>query len=786
MNSNLKNFIRCVIPVLLVSLLVQSCKTTKYLQENEIILDKQKINLHPREKIDNKRLLQAELQNQLKQKPNTKVFGLFDFKVWMHYKLIHSAEKSKFNKWFYNAFSKPPILVDSSLTIQTRDAMAGVMFNNGFYNSVVEYQLKKTGKQRVELIYNVFPETPFKIRKLLYISKDTAIQPFLAELQNSSLINKGQRLHAVDYELETIRMVRFFKNNGYANFDKIHIAPLFVDTIAGNLDITLELLPPGPDLHHKKYHLNNIQVYTDYTTNEEGNIPQTDTIINGIRIFSYAKNSPFKASSIQKLIYFYKDDLYNQSNIDFTNKKLSNLPCFKFIKIKTDIDSVKHDKININVLLTPSEKYSAGLDYDLNWETNSFLNQALLGTAISFTHKSKNIFKGGEQMNFGIETGIAINPNPTNAGIINTIDFKLSNEIKIPRFLGFLGFYNFLNKVPTKEKAIISDKSFDQMKKLATTSILSSYNYTKIINLYDIQALNLSYGIYFQKSNIETFQINHLAISFLNTQLAPIFDSLIVDNVFLQKSLAERQLFTGLLFRDFTYTYASPPNRWLEEWYARVNFEVSGAEVWAVNSIINILRKSNQNFSESLKFAQYFKLELEGRYTKKYTQNYSFAYRLYAGILVPYGFTAQTPYVKQFFVGGPNSLRAWRIRELGPGKVIADNKTTTFYQTGDFKLETNAELRFNIFWYLKGAVFVDIGNVWDINKSSFGSDGLLGLDFYKYFGVGSGVGLRADFNFFQIRFDAGIKMAEPGKWVFDPRNVRLSDFNPNIAIGYPF
>ena len=145
MNSNLKNFIRCVIPVLLVSLLVQSCKTTKYLQENEIILDKQKINLHPREKIDNKRLLQAELQNQLKQKPNTKVFGLFDFKVWMHYKLIHSAEKSKFNKWFYNAFSKPPILVDSSLTIQTRDAMAGVMFNNGFYNSVVEYQLKKIG-----------------------------------------------------------------------------------------------------------------------------------------------------------------------------------------------------------------------------------------------------------------------------------------------------------------------------------------------------------------------------------------------------------------------------------------------------------------------------------------------------------------------------------------------------------------------------------------------------------------------------------------------------------------
>ena len=109
-----------------------------------------------------------------------------------------------------------------------------------------------------------------------------------------------------------------------------------------------------------------------------------------------------------------------------------------------------------------------------------------------------------------------------------------------------------------------------------------------------------------------------------------------------------------------------------------------------------------------------------------------------------------------------------------------------FYQTGNFKLEANAELRFPIFWYLKGAIFLDAGNVWDLDHSTYGQDGVLGWDFYKQVGVGSGIGFRADFNFFQIRFDAGIKLAEPGKWVFKPTNISLSDFNPNIAIGYPF
>lgn len=768
------------------SLLFSSCKATKYLQENEILLRKQKIVMHQTKKIENQRILSSDLTAQLKQKPNRKTLGLFYTRMWVYFKLQNSKSNSSFNKWLSRVVAQQPTLVDSLIATQTRDAMAGVLFNNGFYDGVVEYDIKRNGNNKADITYNVFPESPFKVRNLKYRSTDTIIEAFLPSLISNSLIVKGKRLNSADYELEALRLVRFFKNNGFANFNKSHISSLLVDTFSTNIDITLEVLPPNQSNSHQKYKLNNIQIFLDYNTNNAGQIPQTDTTINGVRLLSYAEKSPFKQSAIQKLIYFNPGDVYNQDNIDFTNKRLSSLPCFKFIKIKTDIDSIHNDKININILLTPSDKYSAGIDYDLNWETNTFLNQALIGTAVSYNHKSKNILKGGEVMNLSLETGIAVNPNPQNNNFINTIDFKFSNEFRIPKFSGFLGLYTALTKIPSYKHALVKQSMLTDMQKLATTSMLTSYSYTRIINLYDIQALNVGYAINYQKSNFQKYQINHLGVSFLNTKLDPKFDSLISGNIFLQRSLAERQLFTGLLFRDFTYTYVKPPNRWAEDWFGRINVESSGAEIWLANTLVNAFNKTDVNFSQSLKFSQFFKFEAEGRYSKKYTKNFVLATRIFSGILVPFGFSSQTPYVKQFFVGGPNSLRAWRIRELGPGKIIPSSDISTFYQTGNFKLEANAELRFPIFWYLKGAIFLDAGNVWDLDHSTYGQDGVLGWDFYKQVGVGSGIGFRADFNFFQIRFDAGIKLAEPGKWVFKPTNISLSDFNPNIAIGYPF
>jgi len=745
----------------------------------------QKIKLHSAVKIDGKRELLYDLQLQLDQKINHKTFGLFYPGIWFYYHLHDPGDTSKFANWKRKAFAEAPTYADTLKSEQITRSLESVLFNNGFYDGSAEYEMQKISPKKSKVVYHVFPEHAYKLNNMIYVSSDTVIMPFLNELQSNSLFVKGERIESSLYDQEAFRITHVLRNKGFASFSRNFVNSLLIDTVQGNLDITVEIEPPKENEHHERYNINNINVYLDVNlTNAQDSIAR-DTLIDGIHIYSPTSKYIIDPDAIKKMIYFRPGDLYNQDNIDFTNKKLGSLSYFKFIKIRTDLVESEKKKINISLFLTPGKKQAFGLDYEIIYESNTALNQALIGAAINLSYKSKNIFNGGEIMNTELETGIAVNPSQTDR-FINTVDIKIGDEIKLPLFSNYLHLWNPLNRIKFGKHPLINPVFYDNMKKLATTSISTSYNFTRIIDLYSINALNLSYGITYQKSNFEKYQFNHLGISFLNTKLDPLFKELIKDNIFLLKSLTERQLFSGILFRDFTYTYYSVPNKWSEDWYGRINFELSGGEVWVVNNTLNLIRKTAVNFSEKLQFSQFARAEFEGRYNKKLTKSVSTAYRALVGIIQPFGYTTQAPFVKQFFVGGPNSLRAWRVRELGPGTYEHNDSINVFYQTGNFKIELNAELRFPLFWRLKGAVFLDVGNVWDLSTSSYGHDGLFTTEFFKQFGWGTGLGLRADFGFFVIRFDAGLKLAKPEKWVFDPSKLQLGDFNPNIAINYPF
>ena len=757
----------------------------KFVHEDHPLLVSQKLKLHSTDNTDGKRELLYDLQLQLDQRVNRKTFGLFYPGLWFYYHLQDADDTTKFANWKRKAFAEQPTFADSIKSEQIKFSLESVLFNNGYYDGSAEYEIEKISPKKSKVVYHVFPEHAYKLNKMIYITKDSVIQPYLSDLKLNSLFVIGERIPSSLYDQEAYRITHTLRNKGFASFSRSFVNSLLIDTIHGNLDVTLEIAPPKELEHHERFNINKVNVYLDVNLATAKDSISRDTIIDGIHFYSPTSEFIVDPEAIKKMVYFKPGDLYNQDNIDFTNKKLGSLSYFKFIKIKTDLAETEKAKINVSIYLTPGKKQGFGLDYEIIYESNTSLNQALIGGAINVSYKSKNIFNGGEIMNTELETGLAVNPSQTDR-FINTIDIKLSNEIKFPLFSNYLHLWNALNKISFGKKKLINPVFYDNMKKLATTNVNASYNFTKIIDLYSINALNLSYGITYQKSNYEKYQFNHLGISLLNTKLDPLFVILIKDNIFLVKSLTERQLFSGILFRDFTYTYYSPPNKWSEDWYGRINFELSGAEVWFANKSINLFRKSDVNFSESLQFSQFARAEFEGRYLKKFTKSVSTAYRALVGIIQPYGYTTQAPFVKQFFVGGPNSLRAWRVRELGPGTFRQNDTVNVFYQTGNFKIELNAELRFNLFWRLKGAVFLDIGNVWDLETSSFGKEGVLTSNFYKQFGAGTGVGIRADFSFFVIRFDAGLKLAYPEKWVFDPANIQFRDFNPNIAINYPF
>jgi outer membrane protein assembly factor BamA len=192
----------------------------------------------------------------------------------------------------------------------------------------------------------------------------------------------------------------------------------------------------------------------------------------------------------------------------------------------------------------------------------------------------------------------------------------------------------------------------------------------------------------------------------------------------------------------------------------------------------------------SNRYSQYLQSDVDYRYYHFLDYGSSIVFRFFAGLAVPYGNSVAVPFEKQYFSGGANSIRGWQVRTLGPGSYKNIN---TLYpnSTGDIKLETNIEYRFNLFWILKGALFTDIGNVWAVTKSDEREGALFKPDkFFNDLAVGSGLGIRFDLKFFLFRTDLGLKMRDPSltknKWIFAQRNIYASDFALSIAINYPF
>jgi hypothetical protein len=227
-------------------------------------------------------------------------------------------------------------------------------------------------------------------------------------------------------------------------------------------------------------------------------------------------------------------------------------------------------------------------------------------------------------------------------------------------------------------------------------------------------------------------------------------------------------------------------------WFIRVNGETAGNLPAVACKLAGAEKTDGSYHILGQQFAQYFKADIDLRYTNKINDASSVVYRGFIGAGIPYGNSKAIPFEKQYFGGGANGIRAWQVRTLGPGSYVP-SYTRFLNQTADIKIEANAEYRFKLFWILEGALFLDAGNIWSYNydESRPGSQFKIN-SFYKDIAVGTGTGFRFDFSFFIMRADVGIKLRDPwitsgSKWIIMSRPYTLkNDFALVVAIGYPF
>jgi hemolysin activation/secretion protein len=298
------------------------------------------------------------------------------------------------------------------------------------------------------------------------------------------------------------------------------------------------------------------------------------------------------------------------------------------------------------------------------------------------------------------------------------------------------------------------------------------------MDYFDMSTFQFQYGFKWKKNIRIEHEFNPVSVSYSSlSNQSQVFAALLVTNPFLKKSY-EEQFIAGSSY-SYTYNEQFIPGKKIQ-YFFNAKVETAGNAFWLINSIggEKPTSLSPSKIAGSV-YSQYASFSFDGRAYYNFNNEDKIAFRFFTGVARSYGNSSTLPYSKQFFSGGPNSIRAYQINSVGPGAYQQTTANTGFLQLGgDIKLEMNAEYRFGIYKYFKGALFVDAGNVWlqKSNPSNVGS-AFAFSSFMNELAVGTGVGLRVDVSFFVLRFDLATPLLKP--WL--SKNLIL-----NIAIGYPF
>lgn len=801
-----------------------SCNTKKYLKPGEAYLVENKINLQTKEKIKNKRTLLYELETVYKQKPNKNFLnipGISRRWFWYRYQERDTSKSKKLLK----RLAEPPAIFDDELAYKTAETMKFYLQNRGYFNADVIHTKERLNDEgnKVEVNYLVTPGKLYKVDTLKIISKDKKVERIINAIKKNSYLKLNAPVDQRLYQKEVSRITSHLRDNGYAYFYPKYVAPVTGDSLNHRVKIDLEVLTPE-DSVHQTYNFGEIYVYPQFEA-ADLRTEFEDTLINGIH-FMLPKGADFKVRPkiILRNIFLENGGLYSFSKLERTSNALQKLGVYKIVNINEEPHINKLNVQNIRIYLTPRKVFETGIDGEINTSTTTLVgNNRFFGAGVGLSLKDRNAFKGAELlvMNSSLNFDFNVSKLKQPDSLVNTLDFQLSSDLYLPKFVDYLGLWGGLKKLN-----ITSDNFYTQLKEKSSTRLSVGYNFVNRFRYYKLNSFSAAYGYEIPSNNNQKYSVDHFGVSFLIPTVLEGLQEIFNNNPFLERSF-DRQLFTGLLLRNIGYSFTLPTKVPRERYSLSLDAEFSGFEIWGANKLYNAITNKDIVFEvkskngKSTSFEQFVVLQSDFRFFKQLNRARQLAFHLYGGLGMPFGYSQDVPFVKQFYVGGPNSIRAWRAREIGPGGYLdpltrqENANPLQFYQTGSVKLEASAEYRFKMFdifgfdW--NGALFLDVGNVWtlkedpdrELSKFSWspqiitlpdGTTKKLQENFIKQLAVGTGFGLRMDFKYFIFRFDIGIPLRNPyplerdGKIHYwrNWRDVVFDKYNYNLGLGYPF
>lgn len=696
--------------------------------------------------------------------------------------------KSKKGNWLMRVVGEPPIFYDSTATKLTKEAIEKKMKTNGFFQSKVDIRLDTSRNKRISVTYEITENQPTYIGNIHYTTSQDYIDSLLQKNKVQSKIKLGDFYDESKISSERQRIETLLRNNGYPFFNRQYVS-VSVDTnhfealSIENTD-TLKLKTKLPkreaDIEviinepkkgeHQYYKLDDVYFYI-INNQKKGKIDTLESQKTGIKYIHRGKRSRFSYRILDRRIKIKPKDEYSLFHTQETQRSLGILDMFKFVNIKRD---TLDGKLDMEIDVSPLDKYQLTDEIGLN------VTQGLPGPFVSVSLKNRNTFGGMEifenSFRFTIDgqTGFSTEDN-----FYSSQEISFNSSLKFPQIL-----------FPTKLRF-----AFDNYN--PTTKLNLGYNF---VNRPEYTRTNLSASIaYNGQIKFSSYQLTLAELSIVNTtRISDGFQELLDDLSSQGNPIINsfRQALISSIY--FTYTFNNNTgNESKKSHYIKVLVEGGGLTQ-------NLLNQSNvtDNRIFGLQVFQFWRFNPSFHYyLPLLKKNQSLAFRVNAGIASPYGKSSVLPYEKFFFVGGSNSIRAWQPRRLGPGAttpiVNADGSFDyRFEQPGEIILEANAEYRFPIFSFIRGALFIDTGNVWTIqNDENRPGSQFQFNSFLEQMAIGTGLGFRFNLPFLLFRLDFGIKVYDPARRGRDRWIIRRYDLlNPfkenltllNIGIGYPF
>ena len=831
--------VKILLPCFFVALLLSSCSTTQNIPDgDQLFVGLTKINYERGDSgvpaaVANKNFIttQEEVEAALATAPNGALFGSsyhrtpFPYGLWIWN--AFSGKDGKVAKWLTESFGKQPVLmswVNPELRAQVAQT---VLHNHGYFHGQVGYNVvTQRNPKKAKIGYDVTMGPLLTIDSISYLGFPAEADSLIKATAHQSLLHTGDAFTAAALDGERTRISTLFRNNGYYYYQPAY-ASYLADTVSvpGKAQLRLQLANGIAEEARRKYYIGNI------TVNLQKNFMQEPTDSLRRRTFTLrynGKRSPVRPRVVMGAMRLrhgqpYSYDQYLESANALNATGLFSMTDFQFNRRDgldvSEIDFIRELEKPSDFLALTSNLSSRRVSlspllsddtldlvvncvfdrpYDVYFETN-FTKRTIgrMGPELKIGFTKRNAFRGGEKLDVNLHGSYEWQTR-SSSGDMNTYEYGADVSLEFPRLVApFMGGNQIRRRMERmRERGITPNPN--RWRRVATTMAKVSSDIVRRPGYYKMHIVSGEWTYRWQPSATSRHEFSPLTLKYqyMNSHTEK-FDSIIENSPYLAATMSD--YFIPQM--RYTYVYASPADK-----LNPIRWELTLSESGNLTSLAYMAagKKWNEEDKELFKnpYAQFVKVETDFTKTWQLSQHSQLVGHLNAGLGICFGNSSDLPFSERFYIGGANSVRAYPLRSIGPGRFMGDyegNRQLSYLlQNGDVKLQANLEYRQRLFGNLHGAVFLDAGNVWLRKDLEIGIDDISIMfkeayfhfgEFFKQMAVGTGVGLRYDLDFLILRLDWGIGLHVPyettksGFYNVDKfsRHQTL-----HFAIGYPF